>query len=191
VELAAAEQVIGRVAKVSLGQGTVLTLSLVQEEALPTDDVRRIELAYVDLPVNIGEGDYVDIRIVFSNGEDYIVAGHKKVLSLIREDSYGRQGLLEVYLNEEEILKMASAKADYDRYEDTRIYLAHYMEDGQRNAQDTYPVNSDVYELSQWDPNVFDDLLTEENVLRRQVLEAHIAGLQEPDIQETDVQETR
>lgn len=165
---------IGKKMKITANSGTVLSDSLITEENLPQEDERKVELDYVKIPELLAEGEMVDIRIRFQNGEDYIVAGQKEVFSLRREQGYQEGNLLEILVNEEEILKLASAKADCDIYENTNIYAVIYAEEGQKKAEDTYPVNPSVYTLSTWDPNVGVHVLTEKNQEKRTVLEENL-----------------
>lgn len=170
----ALEHLIGRQIRISAEEGMLLSEGLLAEETLPMEDERRLELNYVRIPELLNQGEQIDIRVHFENGEDYIVAGKKKVLMLQREEGYKTRGLLEIQVSEEEILKLASVKADYDRYENTLVYAVIYADEGQAESLDTYPVNMDVYTLSRWDPNVVKRVLTGENQERRQVLEENL-----------------
>ena len=68
------------IAKIDLSAGTVVTSNMVSEsDEKTTDDLRKQEYNMVILPSQIQNGDYIDIRIKFSNGVDYIVASKKKV----------------------------------------------------------------------------------------------------------------
>lgn len=168
------KDLLGKRMKFSAEAGTLLSESFLAADILPPEDERRLELDYVRIPELLNQGELVDIRVHFENGEDYIVAGKKKVLSLQRKDSYGSENLLEVLVSEEEILKLASVKADYDWYENTLVYAVIYVEEGQTEPADTYPVNPAVYTLSTWDPNVAERVLTVENQEKRRVLEANL-----------------
>lgn len=168
------KDLLGKQMKITAEAGTLLSESFLAAAPLPQEDERRLELDYVRIPELLNQGELIDIRVHFENGEDYIVAGKKKVLSLQRKDGYGNENRLEVLVSEEEILKLASVKADYDWYENTLIYAVIYAEEGQTEPSDTYPVNPAVYALSIWDPNVAERVLTPENQEKRQVLEANL-----------------
>lgn len=165
---------LGKQMKLTAEAGTMLSESLLAADALPQEDERRLELDYVRIPELLNQGELIDIRVHFENGEDYIVAGKKRVLSIQREDGYGTGKLLEVQVSEEEILKLASVKADYDRYDNTLVYAVVYAEEGQAQAVDTYPVNPAVYALSTWDSNVVKRVLTIENQEKRRILEENL-----------------
>ena len=168
------EHLLGRQLRIAAEAGTIVSEGLLAEEILPTEDQRRLELDYIRIPELLNQGELIDIRVHFENGEDYIVAGKKKVLTLQREDEYGTTSLIEIQVSEEEILKLASVKADYDCYENTLVYAVIYADDEQEQAKDTYPVNMDVYAISRWDPNVVKQVLTVENQEKRQVLEENL-----------------
>jgi len=68
------------VAKVDLNANTVLTEDLITRADNPVqDDIRKQEYNIVVLPVDITTGDYIDIRVMFPNGQDFIVVSKKKL----------------------------------------------------------------------------------------------------------------
>lgn len=174
MQTVALDRLIGRQIRISAEAGTMVSEGLLAEETLPEEDQRRLELNYIRIPELLNQGELIDIRVHFENGEDYIVTGKKKVLTLQREDGYGTKGLIEIQVSEEEILKLASVKADYDWYENTLVYAVIYADEGQVEARDTYPVNLDVYTLSRWDPNVVKRVMTAENQEKRKILEENL-----------------
>lgn len=168
------EQIVGRQMRISTKEGILISEGLLAEERLPMEDQRRLELNYIRIPEQLNQGELIDIRVHFENGEDYIVTGKKRVLTLQREDEYGTRGLIEIQVSEEEILKLASVKADYDCYENTLVYAVIYADEGQAEAKDTYPVNKSVYAISRWNPNIVKQVLTAENQEKRQILEENL-----------------
>ena len=96
------EDLLGKRLKVSLTKGAALSTDVVYEGAPVADDERRVELRQVDLPQTLRENEYVDIRIAFPNGEDYLVVGHKRVYRMIRDDE-GEVLALQLRLLEEEL----------------------------------------------------------------------------------------
>lgn len=168
------ERLLGRQIRISAEAGTIVSEGLFAKEMLPREDQRKLELSYVRIPELLNQGEWIDIRVHFENGEDYIVTGKKKVLTLQREDGYETRGLIEISVSEEEILKLASVKADYDWYENTLVYAVIYADEGQTEATETYPVKKEVYTLSCWDPNVVRRVMTAENQEKRQILEENL-----------------
>lgn len=164
---------IGKSARIALHRGMVLTDALVTDE-FPEKDTRKLEFSYIQFPQSLKEGEFVDIRISFPNGEDYIVVGNKRALSVGHPDNAGGIQFLELMVGEEELLKLASAKTDAEQYPNTIVYAVKYVAEEQEKPIDTYPVNPFVYQLSQWDPNVVQAVIESQNIQYRQTLEENL-----------------
>ena len=104
----AQEDLLGKRLKVSLTKGSALSADILYEGAPVADDERRVELRELDLPQTLRENEFVDVRIVFPNGEDYLVVGHKRVYRIIRDDE-GEVSALQLRLLEEELLRYQAA----------------------------------------------------------------------------------
>ena len=167
------EDLLGKRLKVSLTKGAALSTDVVYEGAPVADDERRVELRQVDLPQTLRENEYVDIRIAFPNGEDYLVVGHKRVYRMIRDDE-GEVLALQLRLLEEELLRYQAACVDAKMYEDTGLYAVQYTGEFQPAAQVYYPVNRAVFRLLQWDPNISELFVVEEEQERRALLETEL-----------------
>ena len=168
------EDLLGKRLKVSLTKGAALSTDVVYEGAPVADDERRVELRQVDLPQTLRENEYVDVRIAFPNGEDYLVVGHKRVYRMIRDDE-GEVLALQLRLLEEELLRYQAACVDAKMYEDTGLYAVQYTGEFQPAAQVYYPVNRAVFRLLQWDPNIAELFVVEEEQERRALLETELA----------------
>ncbi len=166
-EPASANDLVGKKLKLNTTKMSIINSNMVYKEDI-SDDVRLHEYSFLDLHDEISEGSYIDIRITFPNGEDYIVAEHKKVMN--RKDSS-----LCVYVTEEEILLMSSAKVDLDTLAGTKVYAILYARDYQLPASKDYPANEYVCELADWDPNIIKKVFTEEGRLKRKTLEQNMA----------------
>lgn len=184
-QLLTEEDLIGRRLKVSLTKGAALSTDIVYEGAPIADDERRVELRELDLPQTLRENEFLDVRIVFPNGEDYLVVGHKRVYRIIRDDA-GEVLALQLRLLEEELLRYQAACVDTKTYEDTRLYAVQYTGEFQPAAEAYYPVNRAVFRLLQWDPNIVELFVVEEEQERRELLETNLERflLEEPE--ETD-----
>ncbi|MGN0336348.1 MAG: SAF domain-containing protein [Lachnospiraceae bacterium] len=182
------EDLLGKRLKVSLTKGAALSTDVVYEGAPVADDERRVELRQVDLPQTLRENEYVDVRIAFPNGEDYLVVGHKRVYRMIRDDE-GEVLALQLRLLEEELLRYQAACVDAKMYEDTGLYAVQYTGEFQPAAQVYYPVNRAVFRLLQWDPNIAELFVVEEEQERRALLETELAPylLEKPDRSEETV----
>lgn len=154
---------IGKRLKIDVGEMSIINSDMVYKEDI-SDDIRLHEYLFLDLHDEITEGSYIDIRITFPNGEDYIVAEHKRVEKRKESSIY-------VYVNEEEILLMSSAKVDLDTYAGTKVYAILYARDYQNPASKDYPANEHICELADWNPNMIKKVFTDEGRMRRKELE--------------------
>ena len=164
------QDLIGKRLKVSLTKGAALSADILYEGAPIADDERRVELRELELPQTLRENEFVDVRIVFPNGEDYLVVGHKRVYRIIRDDA-GEVLALQLRLLEEELLRYQAACVDTKTYRDTRLYAVQYTGEFQAAAQAYYPVNRAVFRLLQWDPNIVELFVVDEEQERRTLLE--------------------
>ena len=76
---------------------------------------------------------------------------------------------------------------------DTGLYAVQYTGEFQPAAQVYYPVNRAVFRLLQWDPNIAELFVVEEEQERRALLETELAPylLEEPDRSEETVDSDR
>lgn len=176
------DELVGKRLKVSLSKGAALSSDVVYEGEPVADDERRVELTEVYVPKTLRENEYVDVRIVFPNGEDYLVVKHKRVYQLIRDEG-GEVLALQLRLLEEELLRYQAACVDAKTYEDTRLYAVQYTGEFQAAAKEYYPVNQAVFRLLQWDPNITELFVVESEQERREILESHLRDflLEEPE----------
>ena len=183
------EDLLGKRLKVSLTKGAVWSTDSVYEGAPVADDERRVELREIYLPQTLRENEFVDIRIAFPNGEDYLVAGRKRVYRMIRDDE-GEVLALQLRFSEEELLRYQAACVDTKTYEDTRLYAVQYTGEFQPAAQVYYPVNRAVFRLLQWDPNIVELFAVEKEQERRTLLETNLEYflLEEPEGEAVPVQ---
>ena len=170
----AAEDYVGKRCKLSLKKGAMLSEEMMYEGTKVADDERYVELRALSLPQMLQKDEFVDVRIVFPNGEDYLVVGHKRVYRLIKEEEV--IDALQLRLSEEELIRYQAACIDAGQYENTRLYAVQYTGEYQAAAEAYYPVNSDVFELLQWNPNIAELFLVEAEQARRALLESHLKG---------------
>lgn len=140
-----------------------------------TKDTRDYEVGVANLMVDQQVNDYVDIRIMFPNGEDYIVCSKLKVKKLLLEDS-----IFYTNLNESEILTLASATIDAYTISGAKIYLTRYVESNlQEEAIPNYPVREETLALMTTDPNILEVAQQTLNYEARRALEEKLATLSE------------
>ena len=163
-----AQDMNGKILRLNMKEGSILSADLLDNHQV-TDDVRLQEISWVELNEEILDGSIIVIRIVYPNGEDYIVLGHKRIEKRVENT---------IYLNvtEEEILLMASAKVDCEKYDGSRTYGILYVKDYQEAAVKNYPANEYVCSLSDWDPNIVKEVFSEEMKQKRMELEQHLVA---------------
>lgn len=157
--------------RINLNKGVILTEDMVQKDVDIDKDIRLHNFSYVELNHMILAGDYVDIRINFSDGSDYIVLSKKRVEGISVYDlEEGIDNELWINVSEEEILRMSSAAYDCATKENCRLYAVKYISELQEEAYVTYPVNQIVAALIESDPNIMQKITQElEENLREQI----------------------
>ena len=143
------------VAKVALKKNTVLTFDLIaRSNDRVTDDVRIQEYNVVQLPTQIADKEFIDIRLRLPNGSDYIVVSHKQI-ELPQIDGVETEDTIWLKLSEDEILMMSSAIVESYMVKGSKLYATRYVEAGtQEAATPTYLPNADVTLLMEKDPNI-------------------------------------
>ena len=121
------------------------------EETAPikAEKIRETEYAFISLPSNISEGDYVDIRIRYIEGSDYIVASHKKIIAIDRE-----RGSVIIPVTEEELLLLDSAETDRTLYTGTKIYVTKYSNIDENISVVNYSPSLNIKNLIKTNPNI-------------------------------------
>ena len=143
-------------AKVEMNANTVITPSLVvQSDEVTTDDVRQQEYNMVVLPADLMTDDYVDIRLMLPNGQDFIVISKAKVDVPTNADGTYISDTIRVNLREDEILSMSSAIVEAYGLDGAKLYATKYVEAGnQKPSSPTYTPNSSVTAQIQSNPNI-------------------------------------
>lgn len=111
-------------------------------EMLPTEQVEetteygeKAKEYYIDYVI-VGDAQetdkFLDIRIRFPNGEDYIVLTDKSITYMTENGFY-------MYLDEKEVHMLSSARTDVEVYGGAMLYLSSYNKKQEDMA--SYPVN--------------------------------------------------
>lgn len=137
------------VAKVDIQAGTVLTQSLISEiDEVASKDTRTQEYNMLVLPSQLDAGDYIDIRWMLPNGQDYIVVSKKKVIDC-------NENTIWLNMNEDEILTMSGAIVETYMATGSKLYAIKYVEPGnQETSTATYMPSNEVIALMSADPNL-------------------------------------
>lgn len=145
--LFATSDVIGKEALLDISIGIPIFNTMIAEE-LPGRFTEK-ECTFIHLSANLLEGDYVDIRILFPNGEDYIVAAKKAIKKPIVSNN-----LAYFWLTEEEIDSLDAAVVDANLHK-AKIYTVKYIRPEVQAANiATYQPNDDVIQLMNSNPNI-------------------------------------
>jgi len=117
------EDLIGRVVKSNVSKNTLIQDSLLYAKGEePTKDERIQEFNFLQIPSDLVENDYVDVRIQFPTGEDYSVLIGKKVEKIAGENT------IFIKMNEEEIMAMGSAIIEAYMQKGVRLYANKYTD---------------------------------------------------------------
>ena len=117
------------VMKVGVPANSIVTKDMVAEvDGQATDDQRIQEYNMIILPSELRNGDYVDIRVRFPKGQDYIVVAKKKIEQCTADTIW-------VKLTEEEILSLGNAIVESYTAEGTKLYATTYTEPGLQMQQ--------------------------------------------------------
>lgn len=168
------EAAIGKSAKIELQPGTPLMPSMLYEGAPIPKDLRVQEFHVIQLPSNLQTGQYIDVRINFPTGEDFVLLAKKKALEL-------SGNVIWLEMNELDILRTSSAIIDA-YLQGARLYALPYIEPGlQEAAVVNYPANPKVLDLMEHDPNLFEKATTELARQLRSTLDGNLKAMSESD----------
>lgn len=143
------KQIVSKIIKIPAAKNTTIIPSILYSEGVTPNDLRYQEFNVMKLPSDLAQDQFVDVRINFPTGQDYIVLSKKKVKKLA-----GSSGTVWYEMNESEILTISSAIVDAF-INGGKIYALSYVDpEFQDKAETTYPVNSQVLQLMQNDPNI-------------------------------------
>lgn len=162
------DDLVGKYFKIGLQEGTVLTVEDIVADP-PEVTERYYDIILDELPVGLQAGDFIDIRILFPFGEDFIAMSKKQVLEI-------NAGVLKLVVDEKELMVYNSMLLDKALYPAAKIYAIEYIDAGyQTHAEIFYPVQKNLAEITTMDPNILEEV-KQEMLLRREVLDAAIGG---------------
>lgn len=111
------------VAKYNIGSGMPITNDMITEEIIDKD-LRETEVSTILMPTNLVEGSYVDIRIRFNNGTDYIVLPEVQVKRILNTTMW-------LDLTEEQRSIISSAEVDSYLNDGAKLYAIEYVDEMQ------------------------------------------------------------
>mgnify|MGYP000037845870 FL=1 len=146
------------VAKIDLKEGTILTKDMLTTSSEQvTNDLRKQEYNMLSLPTDLVSGDFVDVRIRFGNGQDYIIAAKKQV-AIPTIAGAPAEGVININLSEDETIAMSSAIIETYQLKTAEMYVSRYTDPGMQVAAiPTYPVNAEALNLMDSNPNLLEE----------------------------------
>lgn len=167
--------IINKYFRINLEPGTPITKELVMEE-IYDDTLRDVDLVADAWNVGMRIGDYIDVRILFPQGQGYTVLSHKRIQSV-------GDSTFKVYITEEEMATYEGAAVDRAMCQaiggSSRLSLVKYVDPGlQPAALPTYAVPTLVLDLMKRNPNITTAATSTGNSLERTNIENLFASLQ-------------
>lgn len=125
-----------------------------------TNDLRKQDYTHIRLNSNIAPKQYIDIRIKYIDGTDYLVASKKEVIE-------ANVNLLVILINDKERYYINSATVDAS-LNSAELYTTIYVDPiNQTPANVDYTVNPEIEKLINLNNNIIDESilkLKEENI---------------------------
>ena len=163
------EEDFGKEAVVDIREGSFLDKVMVNQSGT-AEQLREVCFDGVLISENTKDNDVVDIRIRYSNGEDYVVLSGKQIR--LNEGDYKHCYLR---VSEEELLLMAAALVDTDCFEGAVIYTTKYIAASiQKKSEVTYLPSEELLELMEQSPNIVDFIQDDETGTMREALEIRL-----------------
>lgn len=172
---------IGKTVVINIEAGTHLISSMVTDNIVESD-LREVSYQVINVNSNIVHNDTVDIRILFPNGENFVVLSKK----LIKNES---ESIVEYFfwLTEEEIVRMSSAIVDAYLYQGTTLYTTKYIEPNLQEASIvTYTPSLATLELINNNPNILEIASNHLSSEVRKQLENRLALSNNTDVNKID-----
>ncbi len=160
----------GQLALIDIPTDTQLIKTMLTDNIV-SSELREVEYEIFNINSNIIGNDTVDIRIVFPNGENFVVLS-KKVIKGITDASV----MCYLWLDAQEILRMSAAIVDAALYPGTRLITTKYIEPSFQDASEvTYTPSISILELLETDPNILERSSKELEKEVRKALENRLA----------------
>ena len=116
---------VGRKLKSATSARTIISDALfLQDSDNLSVDLRSREFNMISLPSTLVEGDYIDIRILYPTGEDYLVVAGKEVVGT---GANADSNSIFLELDEEEIVRMSSAIIESYIADGINVYATKYI----------------------------------------------------------------
>ncbi len=162
---------VGKLSLINIAAETQILSSMVTDNMV-SPRLREMEFEVITLNSNIVSNDTVDIRIVYPNGESFVVLAKKTVKGI-----EAGSPICYLWLDEEEILRMSAAIVDAVLYSGSRLITSKYIKPAiQEASQVTYTPNIAILTLLESDPNILERSSQELSKNVRKSLENRLAA---------------
>lgn len=139
------------IAKTDIRKGSQLLKEMISEEIIDSH-IREQGFSVFYLPDNQKPYDVVDVRILYPNGENYIVLSKKILKELDKE-----KGTCFLWLDEQEILLISSAIVDAYLVPGSSLYTTRYIESSlQKPSAVTYMPSKQIIKQIEESPNILE-----------------------------------
>ena len=166
------EDDIGKVSVISITAGTPILTDMVSAKL--TENYRERECAFIWLNTNLQDNDFVDVRIVFPNGEDYIICAKKSIKNV----NIAANNVF-LWLTEDEIQLLDSAIVDASLHQ-AKIYVTKYLKPEVQDASViTYNPNASVLTAIRNNPNIVNEAASNLSADARLAVEKRISLFEE------------
>lgn len=163
-------QVVGLRYKTEISKGTILSADMLMDDTEYLNDTKYPRtISFTSLPKELMVGDFVDIRLLLPNGEEYVVMS--KVLI---QDVKGTT--ITINVSEEEHFILNAMMQDAGNYEGFCLfYMVKYLEPGMDDATIAfYPVQHEMENFVKFNPNIADSTRCINTTLRDHIDEVFI-----------------
>lgn len=182
------EELVGKHFRLNMTAGSVLTTDCVYEEVI-TSDMRYYDVVLDQLPIGLKIGEYVDIRIKYGTGADFVGIAHRQVaeingkvvkLILSEEDIHMYSDMLiDNIVYNESFTSPKDLNGDGELNDNVEavgsiLYAVTYVEGGNQDKSESFYAPSTLVQgIMAGDPNLNERKLSETDlVLRRKMIEA-------------------
>lgn len=168
-------QIIGKYYKIDMHPGVAITKDTLMSEPMEEIMYER-DMSFKYLPLGLKVGDYIDIRITYPYGQEFVVIQHERVQQLVESSK-----TIKLILNEAQLMLWMSAMKDYALTGGigTSVYVTKYIEPGiTQKATPYYPVRKEMEQSIMLSPNIKDKTACINSELR-DMIDSIMASVQE------------
>lgn len=142
------ERDLGKIALINLTANVPIMKVMCMATELPYG-LREFECNKLTMNSNLISNDYVDVKIVFPNSEDYTVLAKVPIKNVDQAS-----GNCFFWLTEEQIILITSAILDAEQIPGTKLYTTKYIRPTVQEASTVdYPMNQYALDLLRYTPN--------------------------------------